>query len=318
MSNFFKSITVESMFKDNELDLELSIIAGADFLKHEITYSNINRPGLALTGYLDNFRADLVQVMGRGENAFCQQLTSEELKENMLNMLRSGNVPCVIVTGGQDVAKEVIDACNETKIPLISTKMDTSAFVGELWAYLEDKVSPTTHMHGVLAQVSGLGVLITGEAGIGKSECALELIKRGHIFIVDDVVEVQRRRGNMLLGLCPSMLKHYMEVRGLGIIDVELLFGVGAIADSAKIEMVVDLTHPGKEGPDRLGIDKRKTNILGLDVPLLHLPVTPGRNLAVLIEVAALNQQLKNQGIFSAEEFSKKVMSEMNANRKEK
>lgn len=313
-TNFFKSITVESMFKDNEADLELHLIAGHDHLKREITHSNINRPGLALTGYLDNFRADLVQVMGRGENAFCRQIEQGELKKNMLNMLRSGNLPCVIVTGGQSVPKEVIEACEETQIPLISTKMDTSPFVGELWAYLEDKVSPTTHMHGVLVQVSGLGVLITGEPGIGKSECALELIKRGHIFVVDDVVEVQRRRGNMLLGLCPSMLKHYMEVRGLGIIDVELLFGVGAIADSAKIEMVVDLTHPGKDGPDRLGIDKRKTNILGLDAPMLHLPVTPGRNLAVLIEVAALNQQLKNQGIFSAEEFSKKVMAEMNKN----
>ncbi len=312
MSNFFKSITVERMFKDNESDLEMSLIAGKDYLKREITYSNINRPGLALCGYLDNFRSDLVQVMGRGENAFCTQLTRKELKENLLKMLRTGSLPCVIVTGGQEILPEVIEACEEVKIPLLATKMDTSVFVGELWAYLEDKVSPTTHMHGVLVQVSGLGVLITGEAGIGKSECALELIKRGHIFIVDDVVEVQRRRGNMLLGLCPSMLKHYMEVRGLGIIDIELLFGVGAIADSTKVELIVDLTHPGKDAIDRLGIDKRKTNILGVEVPMLHLPVTPGRNLAVLIEVAALNQQLKNQGIFSAEEFSKKVMMEMN------
>lgn len=301
------------MFRDNEKELELKIVSGKNFLSREITYSNVNRPGLALCGYLDNFRADLVQVMGRGESAFCQQLTKNELKDNVLKMLASGNLPCIIVTGGQKPLKEVIEACDESKVPLFLTNMDTSPFVGELWAYLEDNVSPTTHMHGVLVEVSGLGVLITGEAGIGKSECALELIKRGHVFVVDDVVEVQRRRGNMLLGLCPSMLKHYMEVRGLGILDVELLFGVGAITDNTKVELVVDLTHPGKEQIDRLGLDNKKTNILGVEVPMLHLPVTPGRNLAVLIEVAALNQQLKNQGIFSAEEFSKKVMNEMNS-----
>ena len=172
-------------------------------------------------------------------------------------------------------------------------------------------VSPApTSLHGVLVRVSGLGVLIRGDAGIGKSECALELIKRGHILVADDVVEVQKMRGGHLIGSCPPMLQHYMEVRGLGIIDVELLFGVASTTESARIEMEVNLIAPTGE-IDRLGIEQQKTTILGVEINSLTIPVTPGRNLAVLIEVAALNQRLKSQGVSSAKEFSKKLLKQM-------
>jgi HPr kinase/phosphorylase len=208
------------------------------------------------------------------------------------------------------------EACEEGKVPLFTTTLETSAFVGELSAYLDEIVSPTTHLHGVLVNVSGLGILIRGEAGIGKSECAIELVKRGHILVSDDIVEVQRRRGNILMGSCPTMIRHYMEVRGLGIIDVELLFGVGFTMESSRIEMEVNLLSAGNAPLDRLGMDGKTVNILGLDVPSLSIPVTPGRNLAILIEVAALNQRLKNQGIYSAREFSKRVLEKMGQNSK--
>ena len=169
-------------------------------------------------------------------------------------------------------------------------------------------------MHGVLVKVSGMGVLIRGDAGIGKSECALELIKRGHILVADDVVEIQRRRGHTLLGSCPPMLKHYMEVRGLGILDIELLFGVGAAMDSTQIELEVNLVAPNGE-IDRLGIEQQRSSILGVEINSLTIPVTPGRNLAVLIEVAALNQRLKGQGISSAKEFNKRLLEKMKGKR---
>ena len=194
---------------------------------------------------------------------------------------------------------------------LLKTEMESSAFVAEFTRFLDEKLCPVTHIHGVLVDVSGTGVLIRGDAGIGKSECGLELIKRGHILVADDVVEVQKRFGRFLVVSCPTMLKHYMEVRGLGILDVPLLFGVGSTLDETNIDMEVVLTSPNKQPLDRLGVEQKTTNILGIEIPSLGLPVTPGRNLAVLIEVASLNQQLKSQGIFSAKEFSQKILDKM-------
>jgi len=223
---------------------------------------------------------------------------------------RADKVPCVIVTAGMKVLPAIKQACQEEKVPLLTTSMDTSSFISELIAYLDDNTSPRTHVHGVLVKVSGLGVLIRGDAGIGKSECALELIKRGHILVADDVVEIQKMRGGHLVGSCPPMLQHYMEVRGLGILDIELLFGIGSSIESAPIEMEVNLIAP-TGSIDRLGIEQQKDNILGVEINALTIPVTPGRNLAVLIEVAALNQRLKSQGISSAKEFSKKLLKQM-------
>lgn len=264
-----------------------------------------------MCGHLDNFRSNSVQVFGRGEHAFCLKENKAKLKENISKMLSEGSVPCVIMAADQDPLPAVKKACLSADVPLLKTTMDSSSFVTEFSRFLDEKLSPVTHMHGVLVGVSGIGVLIRGDAGIGKSECALELIKRGHILVADDVVEVQKRWGHFLMGSCPTMLKHYMEVRGLGIIDVELLFGVGSTLDEMKIELEVVLTSPQKMAMDRLGVEQKTTTILDVEIPSLGIPVTPGRNLAVLIEVAALNQRLKSQGIFSAKEFSKKILDRM-------
>ena len=190
------------------------------------------------------------------------------------------------------------------------TSLDTATFVGELSALLEDKLSPVVRIHGVLVDVYGLGVLIQGEAGIGKSECALELVKRGHILVSDDVVEIRQKRGQVLVGSCPEPLKHYMEVRGLGIIDVKLLFGIGAILNASQIGLAVQLENWNPAIPyERSGLDRSTAKIIDMEVPLVRIPVTPGRNLAVLIEVAALNQRLKSQGYFSADTFNRNLIA---------
>ena len=310
MAEFERTITVAQLLQDQSKELDLEILLGQKYTKREISKASVNRPGLAMDGHLENFRGELIQIIGRGEYAFCAKLPYGKLKANFKKMLRADKVPCVIVTAGMKVLPAIQQACLEEKVPLLTTSMDTAIFISELIAYLDEMTSPRTHVHGVLVKVSGLGVLIKGDAGIGKSECALELIKRGHILVADDVVEVQKMRGGHLVGSCPPMLQHYMEVRGLGIIDVELLFGVASTTESSPIEMEVNLIAPTGE-IDRLGIEQQKATILGVEINALTIPVTPGRNLAVLIEVAALNQRLKSQGVSSAKEFSKKLLKQM-------
>ena len=317
MAEFERTVTVAKMLADQGKELSLELLLGQKYTNREISKASVNRPGLAMDGHLENFRGELVQIIGRGEYAFCAKLPSKRLKANFKKMLKADKVPCVIVTAGMKVLPAIKQACLAEKVPLLTTSMDTSAFVSEIIAYLDENTSPRTHIHGVLVKVSGLGVLIRGDAGIGKSECALELIKRGHILVSDDVVEIQKMRGGHLIGSCLPMLQHYMEVRGLGIIDVELLFGIGSSIDSAPIEMEVNLIAPTGE-IDRLGIEQQKTTILGVEINSLTIPVTPGRNLAVLIEVAALNQRLKSQGISSAKEFSKRLLKKMKEGKVEK
>jgi len=307
---FARTVTVAQLMEAKGEELSLRILCGKNNINREITKASVNRPGLALDGHMENYRSEIIQIIGRGEYAFCAKLPYDALKANFKKMLESDSVPCVVVTAGMKVLPAIRQACKEGNVPLFTTSLDTATFVSELIAYLDDCISPRTHMHGVLVKVSGLGVLIRGDAGIGKSECALELIKRGHILVADDVVEVQRRRGHVLIGSCPPMLQHYMEVRGLGILDIELLFGVGSSIDSTQIEMEVNLVAPTGT-IDRVGIEQQKTSILGAEINSLTIPVTPGRNLAVLIEVAALNQRLKGQGISSAKEFNKKLLDKM-------
>lgn len=304
-----KSITVAELLQVKRLHLEL--VCGKRYILREITLGHVNRPGLALCGHLESFRPNSVQVFGRSEQAFCQKENKTRLRTNVTKMLSEGHVPCVIVTAGLDPMPAIRKACLSADVPVLKTEMESSSFIAEFSRFLDEKLSPVTHMHGVLVDVSGIGVLIRGDAGIGKSECALELIKRGHILVADDVVEIQKRFGRFLVGSCPTMLKHYMEVRGLGILDIPLLFGVGATLDETNIDLEVVLTSPSKQPLDRLGVEQKTTNILGVEIPSLGLPVTPGRNLAVLIEVASLNQQLKSQGIFSAKEFSQKILDKM-------
>lgn len=306
------SITIQDIIALAGPGLKLKVAAGAPYLRSKVVVTEINRPGLALSGHLENFRSERIQIIGKGEYAYCCKEDPKKLLENLSKMLSGGNTPCLIITGGLSVIKVIKNACLKAKIPLLTTTLDTATFIGELTAFLDDQLAPVTHVHGVLVNVYGLGVLIQGDSGVGKSECALELLKRGHILIADDVVKIQRKRGHMLVGVCPATLKHYMEVRGLGIIDVKLLFGVGSIMDQSVIEMQVILTGlDNVNACDRIGLEQHQTKILDVFIPSLRIPVSPGRNLAVLIEVAALNQRLKAQGYFAAKNFNNNLIERM-------
>ncbi|OGR51245.1 MAG: HPr(Ser) kinase/phosphatase [Elusimicrobia bacterium GWA2_62_23] len=306
---------VRELLKSRGKILGLKPVSGARNLGRQITVSEINRPGLAIAGHMEQFRSERIQIIGQGEYAYCQKEDPRRVSANLQKMFAAPDIPCVIVTGGVKPLPVIKQACAKAGIPLLVTSEDTSTFIREITTYLDDQLAATTYVHGVLVNVYGLGVLIQGDSGVGKSECALELLKRGHILIADDVVEVKRRIGYMLVGNSPKNIKHYMEVRGLGIIDVELLFGIGSIMDQSLIEMHVKLESvvAGTLGNyDRTGLAQAEVNILEVPVPSLRLPVTPGRNLAVLIEVASLNQRLKNQGYFVAKKFNESLIREMN------
>jgi HPr kinase/phosphorylase len=307
-------LTIGDLLKEQGERLRLELIAGEKSVGRKILVADLNRPGLALSGFLDHFRAERVQVFGAGEQAYCSKSEPKKLVESLSAMLSASEMPCIIVTHNAPMPPALVQVCKKHGVPLIRSAYDTATLTGELSEALESRLAPTTTVHGVLVDVYGLGVLIQGEAGIGKSECALELLKRGHILVADDIVQIQHRRGGVLRGYCPEPLKNHMEVRGLGVIDVKLLFGIGAIIDRTRIELAIRL-EPWNASAlvDRTGLENRKLSVLDVEIPLIRIPVSPGRNLAVLIEVASLNQRLRSQGYFSAETFNKRLIERMNA-----
>lgn len=307
-----RQLTVGELLKEQRERLKLFLLSGSKVLSRRITTPDVNRPGLALSGYADHFRAERIQIIGRGEQAYCLKAPVKKLENALDVMLSHAEMPCLVITRDLPAPRPLREACKKHKVPLLRTRLDTAAFVGELNALLEDMLAPALSMHGVLVDVYGLGVLIVGEAGIGKSECALELVKRGHILISDDMVRIRQKRGDVLIGSCPETLKHHMEVRGLGIIDVKLLFGVGSTLNNTKIGFVVQMEAWDPSGDyERVGLDLKTKRILDVEVPMARIPVRPGRNLAVLIEVASLNQRLRLQGYSSAEAFNRALLARM-------
>lgn len=309
-------ITVRELLKKKGKDLGLRVVCAKDSIDRQISVSELNRPGLAVAGYLEKFRSERIQIIGKGEYSYCQSETPSRIKKNLSKMLSFPDIPCVIVTGGVKSSKTLIETCKKFRLPLLETRLETSIFIRELTIFLDDKLAPMTTLHGVLVNVYGLGVLIQGDPGIGKSECAIELLKRGHILISDDIVEIKRRMGHILIGRSPATIKKFMEVRGIGIIDVELLFGIGATMEQSAIEMQVYLQSAANidmSKYDRTGLEEDRVNILETPVPSLKIPVTPGRNLAVLIEIASLNQRLKNQGYFAVKKLNEEILRRMRA-----
>lgn len=303
------SLTVKDFFHDKASELHLEILAGSEGLQREITVSELNRPGLSLGGFFEHFRHERIQVIGRGEFSYIHDIALKTSTDALKNFLKF-KIPCLILTHHLQPKAELLELVNQFKVPLFVTSLETANLVAELSSYLEEKISPTVTLHGVLVDVYGLGVLITGDSGIGKSECALELIKRGHMLVSDDVVRVQHRSGGLLLGRpANEMIKHHMEVRGLGIIDVKQLFGVTSILDFTRVELVVHLEmwDQSKEY-DRVGLEEHSLEVLGVRVPRILMPVKPGRNIAVLIEVAALYQRLKIRGFNTAQEMEKNLL----------
>jgi len=306
------TLTVRQLLEDQKTALSLKLLGSQGDVSRIISVSEVNRPGLALGGYLDHFRSERIQIVGRGEHAYCLRTEISGLKEHLRSMLDYSDLPCVVLTRDLSVPPLLLQTCEDLRVPLLSTSLDTATFIGELTAYLEEKLSPLTLVHGVLVAVYGLGMLIQGESGIGKSECALELVKRGHILIADDVVEIRKRRGGTLVGSSPEIVRHFIEVRGLGLLDVKQLFGIGSVLNQFRVEVAVqlELWNVGKVY-DRVGLEEKTTKILDLELPMVNIPVSPGRNLAILIEVAALSQRMRAQGIISAQELNDRLIQRM-------
>ena len=282
------------------IGLPLELLAGRHGLERRITSPYIQKTGLALAGFHEYLQPGRVLIYGDSELRFLETLPPAGRRFALAKSFEM-NVPCVLVTARATVPDDVIAAADTANLPVIRTSVPTAAAIGKLTALLEDRLAVREIIHGVLLDILGLGVLLVGESGIGKSECALDLVGRGHRLVADDTVELRRRAESIVLGSCPELTRHHMEVRGLGLINVRDLFGVAATRTSKRIELVVQLERWDETHEyERLGLDEQYLELLGLRVPLIRMPVAPGRNLGTLVEVAARNQLLRVRGINAA------------------
>lgn len=277
-----------------------------------IKSSDVHRPGIQLSeGYFDYFDNDRIQILGKVEHFYMLKKTSEEQKIAYEKLMSSG-IPAAIVTRGLEVGEELFAAAKKYNVPLMRTEESTSSFMAALIAFLNLSLAPCVTRHGVLVEVYGEGILLLGESGVGKSETAVELIKRGHRLVADDAVDIRRVSAKTLVGSSPEIIRHFIELRGIGIVDVKKIFGMGAVKNTENINLVINLEawQQGKNY-ERLGLDKEVTNILGINVPSLTIPVRPGRNLAVIIEIAAMNHRQQNMGYNAAEELNERLTKQM-------
>jgi len=302
-----EAIRVGALLDDKNFDLRLTLLAGKRGLSRRIASTRIQKPGLALAGYTSNLHKERVQVFGNTEMSYLATLPPERQAEVARGFF-SQAIACLAVTKGLEVPRDVLTAAEEAGVPLLRTTHLSSVFITSVQAYLEDVLTAQTSMHGVLLDVFGVGILLLGKSGIGKSEIALDLVMRGHRLVADDIVDVKRKSPEAVFGAGSEIIKHHMEVRGLGIINIKDLFGVAAIRERKKIEIVLELVEwdPAVEY-DRLGVDDRRYRILDVEVPMLVVPVRPGRNMTTIIEVAARNHLLKLQGHHSAREFQERL-----------
>ncbi|HET6284008.1 MAG TPA: HPr(Ser) kinase/phosphatase [Polyangia bacterium] len=299
-------LTVRSLLEEGS-GLRLVLLAGESGLGRRITIHRIQKPGLALAGFVRQVHPERVQVLGSTEISYIQTLSDEDARR-AVDAFVGLNPACVMVTKGLDVPRILLDGCDKAGVPLLRTPLVSSVAIDAIQKHLELQLAPTASIHAVLLDVLGVGVLLLGKSGIGKSEAALDLIMRGHRLVADDLVEVRRTSGDVLVGWASELIKHHMEVRGLGIINIKDMFGVAAVRDEKKIELVLELMKWDQtESHDRLGLDEMVYPILEVPVPLLRIPVSPGRNVSSLIEVAARNRLLQVRGHHSAREFQERL-----------
>ncbi len=276
-----------------------------------ISTPEVWRPGLALTGFYDVFDKERICIIGNAEHAYLSGLESDDRKTKLV-AFANHHPAAVIFTRELPVFPELCEKAAELGIPILSTKEKTSPFNAALISSLNTHLAPRITRHGVLVEVYGEGLLILGDSGIGKSETAIELVKRGHRLIADDAVEIKRVSPKTLVGSAPPIIKHYVELRGIGIVDIRRIFGMGAVKETEKIDLVINLEHWIKDKMyDRLGLDEEKVDILGNDIPAITIPVMPGRNLAIILEIAAMNHRQKKMGYNTAAEFNKRLMEQM-------
>ena len=276
-----------------------------------IRVSDMNRPALQLAGFWEFFAAERPQLLGRGEMAYLSML-DEAVRRERLTKLFSYDIPCIIICRGLPCFDEMRVLGAARKIPIYSAREETAQVEVQLIAFLNDALAPRETRHGVLVDVHGSGMLITGNSGVGKSETALELVHRGHRLVADDVVDIRRVSDTLLVGESPELVRHFMEIRGVGIIDIATMYGVGAVIGSKSIDMEVHLEPwDAKKEYDRLGLTESYTEILGVKIPTMLIPIHPGRNLAIVLEVAARNFRLKQNGYNAAEELTRRHMERL-------
>ena len=302
-------IKVKKIIEKMELN---NLTPDIDVEEKKVTVPDINRPALQLAGFFDHFDNERVQIIGRVEAAYMEKM-DKAVRRERYEQLCSYNIPCIIFCREEVPDDEMYEAARKYKIPLLQTDKATSAFEAEIIKWMNVMLAPTISIHGVLVDVYGEGVLITGESGIGKSEAALELIKRGHRLVTDDVVEIRKVSDETLIGTAPEITRHFIELRGIGIIDVKTLFGVESVKETQGIDMVIHLEDWDKEKEyDRFGLEEEYTEILGNKVVCHNLPVRPGRNLAVIVESAAVNWRQKKMGYNAARELYNRVQNSIN------
>ena len=273
--------------------------------------ADLNRPGMALMGFVENFLPERIQILGQTELTYLAQLGEPSMRE-AIDRLFQFTMPLIMVCKGIAVPPYLLERANEFQCPVLRTPQSTTPFIHSLTAYLDAVFSESTIVHGSLVDVYGTGLLLTGKSGIGKSECALDLVERGHRLVADDAVKVTRRHGNVLIGTGNQLLRHHMEIRGIGIIDVQSIFGIRSIRVQKRIEVQCDLRvwEPGQDY-DRTGLDEQKTQILGLEIPLVIIPIVPGKNITVIAEVVALNYLTKAYGYHPAEKLNRHLLELM-------
>lgn len=305
------TLSIQDLLDESEYGLELRVIAGKAGLGHRIDSPRIQKPGLALTGYTEHLHPARIQVLGNTEISYLSQLSEADLHANA-HAICSFPISCFVVTKGLTPPPAFLNAAETRGIPVLVSPHQSSTFISLITKYLEEQLLPTTHLHGVLVDVLGVGVLLSGKSGIGKSECALDLVIRGHRLVADDMVFIRKKMPASLVGQPVQQIQYLMEIRGLGIINIKDLYGVSSIREKKIVDMVIELVDwdPAQEY-DRLGIDDQTISILGIDLPHLLIPVRPGRNLGAIIEVAARNFLLKGMGYHSARDFHQKLLDRM-------
>ena len=312
-SGMATSVALSKMAEKMKLEC---ITPEIDISKYKIITTEVNRPALQLTGYFDHFDADRVQIIGYVEYTYLEHMTREE-KLKIYELLLSYQIPCLIYTTMTTPDPDMLELARRYMIPIFMTNRATSAFMAELIRWLNVELAPCISIHGVLVDVYGEGILIMGESGIGKSEAALELVKRGHRLITDDVVEIRKVSDETLVGSAPDITRHFIELRGIGIIDVKTLFGVESVKDTGNIDLVIKLEEWDRNKEyDRLGLEEEYTEFLGNKVVGHSLPIRPGRNLAVIVEAAAVNHRQKKMGYNAAQELYNRVQQSLMRNMK--
>ncbi|MGE5177296.1 MAG: HPr(Ser) kinase/phosphatase [Hyphomicrobiales bacterium] len=310
-SNSAPTLTVAQLYEQQKDALGLELLSDSLESELPITVSDIHRPGMVLMGFLENFLAERIQILGRTEIAYLQTLDEKEEKA-ALDRFFQFHVPCIIVAKGLELPPGFLERANRRRAPVFRTPQDTTPFIHQLTAYLDYVFAPSVTTHGSLVDVYGIGLLFTGRSGIGKSETALDLVERGHRLVADDVVRITRRHGDILIGACNEVLKHTMEIRGLGIIDVQSIFGIRAIRGQKRVEVEIHLTEWSQTRDyERVGLDDQTVQYLGVEIPLVTIPIFPGKNITVIAEVVALNHLVKVYGYHPARALNDRLMESM-------